>query len=220
MTSNKMAALAARLGLAADDLLLQQALTHRSAGAVQNERLEFLGDRVLNLVVAAWLYQLTPTADEGTLSLRHTMLVRAECCAQVGESWNVWPLLQGQLAQATPAMRQRIVADAVEALLAVVYLRHGMAAVQPLVEEAWAHYMAALPATTKDAKTALQEHLQAAGLALPIYAEVAAEGPDHDRVFTTEVRCALGTARGQGPSKAAASMAAAAALLQYAVGDA
>ena len=206
-------ALAARLGVA-DDALLRQALTHRSAATASNERLEFLGDRVLNLAVAAWVYRAFPELDEGALSLRHTHLVRGETCAAVGEEWGLWPLLQRGAAGQAAASRQRLLADAVEALLAVVYMQHGMAAVQRLVETDWAPFLqeAAL-ATGKDAKTALQEWLQAQQLPLPVYKDVGMAGPDHAALFTVRVQTAKGSAEGAGPSKAAAGMAAATKLL-------
>lgn len=209
--------LAKLLGLQADDALLLQALTHRSKGGeASNERLEFLGDRVLNLAVAAWLYRDYPTLDEGALSLHHTHLVRGETCAAVGEAWGIWSAMQrGQAKGNTAQSRQRLLADAVEALLAVVYTRLDMEKAQALIETHWASALqeAAL-SEAKDAKTALQEWIQGQKLPLPTYQGVAQSGPDHAAHFTVKVITAKGEAEGTGPSKAAAGMSAAANLLR------
>jgi ribonuclease-3 len=179
-----------------------------------------LGDRVLNLAVAAWLYRTYPADSEGELSLRHTHLVRTETCAAVAEHLGVWPaiVLGKNASAAEPAMRNRVLADAMEALLGVVFLRKGMAAVQVVVEAQWAPYLPTdLQANTKggkDAKTALQELLQGQQLALPQYIEIGKTGPDHAAQFTVRVQTPLGTAEATGPSKAAASMLAAQQLLQ------
>lgn len=207
--------LQARLGWQGDDALLRQALNHRSAGTDHNERLEFVGDRVLNLAVAAWLYRLYPQMGEGELSLPHTALVRAEACSTVAEHWGLWPLLRvANPGQLSPASRNRLAADAVEAVLGALYLHQGMAAVQPVVERDWAALLPQDLTQTKDAKTALQELLQAQGQELPRYTVVKQDGPDHAASFTVELNCVLGKAQGTGPSKQAASMAAAATLLK------
>jgi len=205
--------LQATLGWQGDATLLEQALRHRSQHAAHNERLEFVGDRALNLAVAAWLYRLQPHAAEGELSLVHTALVRAEACAEVAMNWGLWPLLKVANAPGlSQPSRQRLLADATEAVLGALYLHQGMAAVQAVVERDWVSFLNR-PSQTKDAKTALQEILQAQGHALPEYQVLQQQGPDHAASFTVEVRCALGRAHGMGPSKQAASMAAAAALL-------
>jgi ribonuclease-3 len=192
---------------------LHEALTHRSAAAPSYERLEFVGDRALNLAVAGWLFRLYPEASEGELSLLHTALVREGACAQVGEAWELWPLVQ-VVGQQTANSRARIVADAVEAVLGAIYLQQGMAAVQVLVERDWAPSLSAMPTQAKDAKTALQELLQAQGHQLPTYTTLQQEGPDHAAQFTVQVECTLGTTQGVGKSKQAASLAAAAALMK------
>lgn len=205
--------LAAALGLEAHDPLLHEALTHKSNASGGYERLEFVGDRVLNLAVAAWVYRACPTADEGALSLIHTHLVRAETCAAVAERLALWPLMV--MPQAVGASAQkRLLADALEAVLAVVYLRLGMQAAQTWVEAHFApHWQEALAAQSKDAKTALQELLQAQKLPLPQYIDVTKVGPDHNALFTVRIETALGSTEAQGPSKAAASKLAAAQLL-------
>lgn len=210
-----LSSLQARLGWQGDDALLHQALGHRSMGSDHNERLEFIGDRVLNLAVAGWLYRLYPEAGEGELSLPHTALVRAEACRLVAEDWGLWPLLRvANPGQLSPASRNRLAADAVEAVLGALYLHQGMTAVQPVVERDWASQLQEELSKSKDAKTALQERLQAQGQPLPHYTVVQQIGPDHAASFTVEVQCVLGAAQGTGHSKQAASMAAAATLMK------
>jgi ribonuclease-3 len=116
--------------------------------------------------------------------------------------------------QQSPASRNRLLADALEAVLGALFLTHGMPAVQAVVERDWAPLLTHQPTHTKDAKTALQEYLQAQGHALPSYTLLKQTGPDHAASFTVAVHCALGEAMGEGNSKQAASMAAAAALME------
>ncbi len=210
----KLGNLANLIGFTGDTALLQQALTHRSAGSPSYERLEFVGDRVLNLAVAAWLYRLNPGTTEGQLSLQHTALVREGSCTSVAEQWGLWPLIEmtNKTKQSVPTQR-RVLADTTEAVLGALFLIHGMEAVQRLVERDWAALLN-LPEGGKDAKTWLQEHLQAAGHALPVYTTLAQAGPDHAAAFTVEVACTLGRIEATGPSKQAASLAAAAALIR------
>lgn len=208
-----MEKLAYALGLDPSDVLLREALTHSSAEGRSYERLEFLGDRVLNLAVAAWVYKACTGADEGAFSLIHTHLVRAETCAAVAEDLGVWPLVQS-VRMVTETARARVLADVMEAVLAVVYLRRGEAAARALVEGLWApHWQAACATEAKDAKTALQELLQARQLPLPVYKDIAKAGPDHNATFTVRIETALGSAEAQGASKALASKAAAALML-------
>ena len=205
--------LAAALGLETSDPLLREALTHSSAEGRSYERLEFLGDRVLNLAVAAWVYEACAGADEGAFSLIHTHLVRAETCVAVAEDLGVWPLVQS-VRMVTDTARARVLADVMEALLAVVYLRRGEAVARALIESLWApHWQAACATEAKDAKTALQELLQARQLPLPLYKDIAKAGPDHNATFTVRIETALGSAEAQGASKALASKAAAALML-------
>ncbi len=200
-----------RLGLDEPHIpLVREALTHRSmAGETSYERLEFLGDRALGLVAALRLMADMPSADEGTLSLRHTALVRWQTCAAVGEAWHIWPLVRHALPakDVTEAVRARIVADVVEALLGVVIQVRGMDAVVALMRRDWP--MVGDAHSGKDAKTALQELLQARKLAVPEYTVVDATGPDHARRFVVEMTCPLGHSRGEGASKAQASLSAA-----------
>lgn len=204
-----------QLGWQGPTALLEQALHHRSQPGPHNERLEFVGDRVLNLAVAAWLYHTQPQAAEGELSLLHTALVRADACAAVAATWGLWPLLQlANPSQLSPASRSRVLADAVEAVVGALYFNQGMPAVQAVVERDWAPLFAKQQIQNKDAKTALQELLQAQGQPLPTYTVLQQLGPDHAATFTVAVRCVLGEAVAEGNSKQAASMAAAATLME------
>jgi ribonuclease-3 len=186
--------LAARLGYAARDAaLVARALTHRSAGGADNERLEFLGDAVLSFVVAELLYREFPDLSEGDLSRYRSALVSGETLADVAESVAVGERLRlgpGEL-RSGGFRRRSILADAFEALLGAVYLEGGIAAVAGVVERLWRARIAALRATPvpKDAKTRLQEWLQARGLALPVYTVETISGEPHEQYFT--VRCSV-----------------------------
>lgn len=217
-------ALAAALGLAfRDPALLRAALTHRSAGSANNERLEFLGDAVLGLVIAEAVYR-EPTADdraadEGALSRLRASLVNERVLATVatelalGDALTLGP---GEL-KSGGFRRESILADAYEALIGAVYLDAGLEAARALVLRNFATRLANLPdpAALKDPKTRLQERLQGEGRGLPEYSVVAVEGADHDQTF--RVRCALRqpalAAEGEGRSRREAEQCAAAALL-------
>ena len=168
--------------------LLAQALTHRSAGAPHNERLEFLGDALVNLFVAEALYARWPRADEGALTRARAELVRESALAPIARQLDLGALLTlgpGEM-KSGGHRRDSILADAVEAMIAAIYLDCGFercrAAVLPWFESA----IAALPPPHKlgkDAKTRLQEWLQGRGRPLPAYALLAAEGDEHARRF-------------------------------------
>ncbi len=188
--------------------LLEQALTHPSFGPENYQRLEFLGDRVLGLVVADMLFKHFPDAAEGELSRRFTMLVREATLAEIGREWS----LEGEVRLgAGEALKQAIMADVVEAVLGAMYEDGGLEAVKGLVETAWKPYLERKD--EKDPKSRLQELVQGGGNPLPEYVVIAEEGPDHNKNFTVEVRSALGVGTGQGISKQVAGAAAAAALL-------
>lgn len=201
--------------------LLERALTHSSArsdrqAGEDNERLEFVGDRVLGLAMAELLTELDPVATEGALARRFNRLVRKEACAQVARSLEIGPALKLSQSEEESGGRNKdtILADAVEALLAAVYIEAGFAVVRDLVRRHWAPLIDGMPAAVTDAKSALQEWAQGQGLALPEYVEVSREGPDHAPRFTAEVRISgKRPARGTGNSKRTAEQAAASALL-------
>ena len=174
-----------------DEGLLSQALTHRSCGAHNNERLEFLGDGLLNFVVADLLYHERPDVPEGDLSRLRARLVRDRTLARIAVELELGQYLRlgpGEL-KSGGYLRESILADAIEALIGAVYLDGGFDAARLLVQRLIATRLASLPdaESLKDAKTRLQEYLQAQGLALPEYSVLHEDGPDHARLFT--VRC-------------------------------
>jgi ribonuclease-3 len=205
-----------RIGHAFGDTeLLQRALTHRSAGSRNNERLEFLGDALVNLIVAEALYQRWPRADEGDLTRARAALVREASLAGLARSLELGDLLElgpGEL-KSGGFRRDSILADAFEALVAAVYLDAGFEAVRERVLSWYGPMLAELPkgGAEKDPKTRLQEWLQARQLPLPEYRLVSSDGEDHDKTF--HVLCALGAPAvertAQGSSRRQAEQAAA-----------
>jgi len=187
--------------------LFTAALTHRSASGRNNERLEFLGDAVVNLLVAELLYQRFPKASEGDLSRFRASLVSAEPLASIAQSISLGDELQlgsGEL-KTGGFRRQSILADALEALIGAVYLDQGLEAARALVAHLSAAHLETLPRPEdlKDPKTRLQEHLQARGHALPQYIVESVQGEAHAQHFS--VRCEvpqLGlNAAGEGSSR-------------------
>ncbi len=181
------------------------------------ERLEFLGDRVLGLVMAELLYLAFPDASEGAIARRFNRLVRRETCSEVARAIDLGRHLVLGEGEAESGGRNKatILADACEAVLGAVFLDGGYDQARALIRRLWEPHVAAVAHIRADAKSALQEWAQGRGLPLPTYAEVAREGPDHAPHFTTEVRIeGLEPARGSGASKRAAEQAAAQALLE------
>lgn len=190
--------------------ILSQALTHRSAGKLNNERLEFLGDAILGFEVADQLFQQYPHASEGELSRSRAQLVKRETLAAVARQINLGEYLilgTGEL-RSGGQNRDSILADGIEALIAAVYLDSNMSTARSLVRHLLADHLAqARPHTQqKDAKTRLQEFLQARGKGLPQYDVVSISGAPHDQRFV--VRCEVvdldlsATAEGQSRRKA------------------
>ena len=209
-----------RLGYEVRDVaLFNAALTHRSAARAHNERLEFLGDAVLNLSMAEHLFRANPQADEGDLSRLRAWLVSspplAETAARIGLG-EVLRLGSGEL-KTGGFRRESILADALEAVFGAVYLDGGLAQAQRVIFALFAERMAHMPDTDalKDSKTRLQEHLQARALPLPGYEVVRTEGEIHAQTFW--VRCEVSTlgiaATGQGLSRRRAEQEAAAMVL-------
>jgi ribonuclease-3 len=202
-----------------DASLFIAALTHRSAAGANNERLEFLGDAVLNLLIAEHLYRTFPNASEGDLSRLRSRLVSAEPLAEVAASLALGDALHlgsGEL-KTGGFRRKSILADALEALCGAIFLDGGLAAARSVVEALFAARIAALPApeTLKDAKTRLQEYLQSQGLALPSYVVERIEGEPHAHTFW--VRCEISVlerrAQGSGSTRRSAEQEAAERLL-------
>ena len=202
-----------------DRKLLEAALTHRSAGGAHNERLEFLGDAVLNCVVAMLVFREFGDADEGDLSRFRATLVSGESLATIAGELGVGDRLHlgsGEL-KSGGFRRKSILADAFEALIGAIYLDGGFAAAAASVERIFAPRLGNLPSATelKDPKTRLQEALQARGLPIPAYQIESISGQAHHQVF--RVSCssqALGlSALGEGQSRRSAEQAAAKQLL-------
>jgi ribonuclease III len=219
-----LADLEARLGhIFRDPSLATRALTHLSApaagvqGRVQSyQRLEFLGDRVLGVVVAEMLYQAYPQASEGELSMRLAKLVRRETCAAVAEEWDVGPhVVMGQgEARAGGRKKAAILSDVCESIIGAVFLDAGFEAARELVTRSWRARMDADVEPERDAKTAMQEWAQARALAAPRYVEVARSGPAHAPQFVMQVVLeGYEPELGEASSKRAAEQAAAQAFL-------
>jgi ribonuclease-3 len=213
--------------------LLAEALTHPSAlsqGRTQGgrrarrsvmrggyERLEFLGDRVVGLVVADLLWRRFPDEPEGPLTRRLTHLVRREALARVaaGLGLGAYLVLSPAEAAAGAARNPGILADVMEAVIAAIYLDGGFAAAFAFVERLWSPLIAEMAAPPRDPKTELQEWAQARGLPLPSYGLVATSGPDHAPLFTVSVRVTgHDEASATASSKRAAESGAAAALIE------
>lgn len=216
------AALEAALGHRfSDPALLERALTHSSAGEAgrpDNQRLEFLGDRVLALLTAEALLERHPAAAEGDLAPRLNALVRKETCAEIAEALSVGAHLRMARSEALSGGRRKaaLLGDAMEALIGAVYLDGGLEASRAVFERHWRARLEALgeAAAPIDAKTALQEWAQARGMTPPSYRMVERAGPDHAPRFTIEAELASGAqARATGASKRAAEQTAAAELL-------
>nr|WP_217360468.1 MULTISPECIES: ribonuclease III [unclassified Aliiroseovarius] len=202
-----------------DPELLIRALTHGSISSrtrPDNQRLEFLGDRVLGLVLAERLLEDDPEAAEGVLAPRYNALVRKECCADVAREVGLGDVLKlGRSEQKTGGRRkQALLGDAMEAVIAAVYRDAGFEVARDMVLRLWGERIGKVEADARDAKTSLQEWAQARKLAPPKYVEIAREGPDHAPEFTIEAQLENGkTAQARANSKRMAEQAAAKALL-------
>ncbi len=204
----------------ADAALLRQAFTHRSAGSPHNERLEFLGDALLNLAIAEQLYARWPKADEGAMTRARAELVRESTLAGIARRLELGALLilgPGEM-KSGGHRRDSILADAVEALIAAIYLDAGFDACRHAVLALYEPLLSALPPlhqVGKDAKTRLQEWLQARQLPLPTYTLLSETGDEHDKTF--HVACTLAepplAAEGDAGSRRAAEQRAAEAVL-------
>lgn len=178
-----------------DNSLLEQALTHRSAAKNHNERLEFLGDAVLGMVIAEQLFQQFPAVPEGKLTRMRSTLVKGETLAELARETSVGELLklgQGEL-KSGGHRRSSILADAVEAILGAIYLEAGFEAVRTVILDLWQSRIQKLDpnAHPKDSKTRLQEYLQSRKQPLPNYEVVSISGKDHAQTF--EVSCQVTT---------------------------
>ncbi|MFT3690558.1 MAG: ribonuclease III [Paenirhodobacter sp.] len=200
--------------------LLLRALTHSSIGSAtrpDNQRLEFLGDRVLGLSMAEALFKADRAASEGQLAPRFNALVRKETCADVARQIDLGAVLKLGRSEMMSGGRRKeaLLGDAMEAVIAAVYLDAGFEVARGLVLRLWGARIDQVEEDARDAKTALQEWAQGRGLPPPGYETIAREGPDHAPVFTIEVRLASGESeRAKAGAKRQAEQSAAAALLK------
>lgn len=199
--------------------LLVRALTHSSissASRPDNQRLEFLGDRVLGLVMAEALFEADRSASEGQLAPRFNSLVRKETCADVAREIDLGAVLKLGRSEMLSGGRRKdaLLADAMEAVIAAVFRDAGFGAAKAVVRGLWAERIDRVEDDSRDAKTALQEWAQARGQKPPSYTEVSRKGPDHAPVFEMEVKLESGqSARATATAKRQAEQAAAKALL-------
>lgn len=205
-----------------DTALLERALTHASVRGSKNsrddnERLEFIGDRVLGLAIAEVLNQQYPEATEGELARRYNRLVRGEACAKVAREIALGEYLILSESEADSGGREKmtILADAAEAVLGAIFLDGGFDKARAVVRRLWQDQAEPVPDVAADAKSALQEWAQGRGLALPRYSVLARKGPDHAPRFTAEVAIPGKTpSQGEGASKRIAEQEAALAFLK------
>ncbi|QDH13880.1 ribonuclease III [Formicincola oecophyllae] len=207
--------------------LFEEALTHRSAlsrhanrkgqqkGAGSNERLEFVGDRVLGLVMAQWLFERHPQDQEGALGGRHGYLVSRPVLAEVASAIGLPAALHvaSHEEEAGVLKRDTVRADAMEALLGAVFLDGGLEPARSIVRRLWQTHVEEEKKPHKEPKTRLQEHLLGKAQGLPDYVVLSSEGPSHKPVFRVEVRGGGQRAEGVAGSKRAAETEAASALL-------
>ncbi len=218
--SAELSAFQARIGHEfANPALLVRAVTHASVGTPNredNQRLEFLGDRVLGLVMSEALLQEDTDASEGQLAPRFNALVRKETCADVAREIDLGSVLRlGRSEMLSGGRRkQALLGDAMEAVIAAVYKDAGFVAARDVVLRLWGKRIGQVEADARDAKTALQEWAQARGMKPPKYIELSRDGPDHAPVFTIAARLENGDqAHATAGSKRQAEQAAAQALL-------
>jgi ribonuclease III len=204
-----------------DTTLLAQALTHPSASKRKDagrayERLEFLGDRVLGLVMADWLYALYPNEAEGELARRHAALVKRDALVKIAEALNLGNAMKfAKGEEASARGRHTMLADAVEAVIGAIFLDGGFKPAQKFIQTHFADMVRTGGTAARDAKTALQEWAQARKLGTPVYDVVGKSGPAHAPSFTIQV--SIGKEKpvtAEGKSKQQAEQAAATALLE------
>lgn len=210
-----------RLGYAfGTPALLVRAVTHSSMSTPNrddNQRLEFLGDRVLGLVMAEALLEADKGAAEGKLAPRFNALVRKETCADVARQIGLGDVLKLGRSEMISGGRRKeaLLGDAMEAVIAAVYRDGGFEPAKEVILRLWGNRIDAVEADARDPKTTLQEAVQAKGNPPPQYVEVSRDGPDHAPVFTIEVRLSSGqSARATAGNKRQAEQAAAKSMLE------
>jgi ribonuclease-3 len=197
--------------------LFERAVTHGSHGRDTYERLEFLGDRVLGLVVASWLYERFPTEPEGKMSRRYNALVARETCAEVGRALDLprHIRLGKQAREDNAGLSDNVIGDVVEAIIGAIFLDGGLEPAQAFVRSQWAPFLEGQQRAPVHPKSGLQERAAEKKLGVPLYELVSRFGPHHSPRF--RVKVSLGThgeAEAEGDSKQEAETAAAAALLE------
>ena len=205
-----------------DPKALHQALTHSSQtrpGGADNERLEFLGDRVLALAISDWLFAQYPDADEGKMARRLNAMVRKETCARVARKIGIGDMMQA--VSQRPSRKDslfestNVLGDACEAVIAAVYLEAGYKRTARFVLKLWEDELGREGATKKDPKSALQEWALARGLGTPQYHEENRTGPDHAPLFEMSVSIeGFDRVKASGPAKQTAEQAAAQAFME------
>ena len=197
--------------------LFERALTHSSVGKDSYERLEFLGDRVIGLVMARWLYERFGSEEEGKLSRRYNVLVSRETCAEIGRQLGLPALIRlGKQAREDGAnWSDNVVGDVVESLMGAVLIDGGLEQAQAFIRKAWAPYLESQGKAPKHPKSALQELAAARNWAVPEYEVARKSGAHHAPRFTVRVSIkSVGEATAEGSSKQEAETAAATALLE------
>ena len=205
---------------------LEQALTHPSARTSkfrkggkkvhENERLEFLGDRVLGLVIAEWLMEQFPDGNEGELAQKLNALVRKETCAEIARKVELERYIRVGNTERSGGVHKRtgVLGDAMESLIAAIYLDGGYGAAQDVIRRLWQSHMDTVGTVLRDPKTVLQEWAQGRGLAAPTYKVVSQSGPDHNPKFEIDVEVeGLAGETGRGGTKRGAEQDAAEKLL-------
>lgn len=197
--------------------LFERALSHSSAGKDSYERLEFLGDRVLGLCVARWLFERFPQEPEGKMSRRYNVLVARETCAEVGRELGVPKVIRlgKQAREDGAALSDNVVGDVVEALLGALLLDAGLDKAEAVVRRRWAGYLDSQKKAPQHPKSELQEVAAARNLKAPVYEVLGQFGAHHHPTFRVKVAIrGGGEAEAEGASKQEAETAAAAALLE------
>ncbi|MDA9770629.1 ribonuclease III [Emcibacteraceae bacterium] len=173
-----------------DESLIREALTHPSLeGTPSYQRLEFIGDRVLGLAIAAWMFELHPNADEGGLASRHTNLVRREACAKIAANLNLGDFIHMAKSSEDTGGRKRetIIADVCESVIGAIYLEAGYLEAEKFIRKFWHEMAHNVKVAKRDAKTRLQELVQSRGKSTPVYTTIDKKGPDHQPTFTIVV---------------------------------
>jgi ribonuclease III len=197
--------------------LFERALTHGSHGRDTYERLEFLGDRVLGLVIAAWLFERFPNEPEGKLSRRYNVLVARETCGEIGRALDLprFIRLGPQAREDRANMSENVVGDVVEAMIGAIYLDGGIDRAEAFVKEQWTPFLDGQRKAPVHPKSELQEIAAEKQLGVPVYEVIARFGPHHAPRFRIKVSLGRhGEAEAEGASKQDAETAAAAALLE------